>query len=124
MPKNSNKPKRLNLEEKRRLLIHHLIDNGWLSNVTYIDDQSRKSTGQESFELDALIMGKFRNEFHLISPEGNHVLKITNNSAVFWRKSPGWKKLGSFRIGQVELIDGGVRIYEILYITLPKQETL
>lgn len=109
------KVKTTTAEERKKQFIYHLVDNGWLPNVDYIDER----TGKESFDLEVLIMGKMGRDFHLISPDEKYTIRIKSNTATFWRKDPSWKKLFNAFIKQIELIDGGIR-WEIMDIKLPK----
>lgn len=114
--------KKLSPNERKKNLIMHLIDNGWFPNVDYIDNQMKRRTGQETFELEALIMGKLDRDFHLISPDEKYTIRIKQSTVYLWRKDPSWKKMFNTYIKQIELIEGGIR-WEVLNIILPKESS-
>lgn len=111
---------KVSLSEKRRILIHHALDNGWLANSNYIDEQEKAKGSGETFELDALILGKYLNDFHLISNCGNYTLRVTKTKACFWRMKPKWATITKSAIGDIELTNEGFRFLGIVNIVLPK----
>lgn len=108
-------------EERRKQIVEHLLNNGWLTNHKYIEDQKKKSGELSKEEIDvdfeALIMGKYKGDYHLISKCDSYTVRIKNGTANFWRIKKGWASLCEIPLRDLEMTETGIR-WEIITIDI------
>ncbi|AEO93321.1 gp50 [Bacillus phage G] len=96
--------------KRAKKLVDHLLEKNWTVNINYIEQEKKKRKIKNlDVDFEAILLGKFKGDYHLTTKCKKYVVRITSQRAVFW-KMEKWVKLGEFLFEDIELTEKGIKV--------------
>lgn len=110
--------------DRNRKIIEHMLEIGWMVNLEYINKiNNEKRIPSDEVNFEQLIYGRIDNDHHLISKCGKYVVRIREDCADFWIKSPNWEKLAiDVPLSKYKLVENAIS-FGILTIQLNQKRS-